>query len=137
MPCHVSELNLHVLGARMLGDVGESFLNDAIQRGFNVRSIAALQGVLDPDRKRCASRDAIGKELQRWRQTEIIQNRGPELMGKSAQLLFHLIENRSHFLQTSLERGAEVVSHARHGKTRGYEELSSLVMDGVADRLNL
>ena len=56
-------------------------------------------------------------------------------MGERPQLFLHLIENCADFLNSTLERGIDIVSHIGHRQASCKKELTSLIMDGVGNAL--
>ena len=105
----------------MLGHVGQRFLDDAVERRLGGRRQPLARRSLDGDLEPRAFRGAVGQELERRAQAEVVQDRRPELVREVAQLLLDLVQEPAHVLQPPRGRGRQVAGDVGEADVDGGE----------------
>ena len=106
-------MHVHLSGARVPGDVGEGFLQDAEDVG----------GTLDIEGNRVRRQvertsdagtagELVHGPLDRGDEPEVVQHGGAEVRGERAHLVHHLVDQCRHTLRLGPERFAQRRRHA-------------------------
>ena len=102
------EDDLDVLGPRVLGDVGERFLRDAVERRFGFRG----QPIVEQSRRVQLGRDADAPRPvldvvgQRRPQAEIVERRRPQLPDEMIDVAVELLRDRFERVDLRAQVGA-------------------------------
>src|SRR5215471_5835841 len=121
--------------ARMADRVVHRFLRDSIERELHPRGCALAQLTKDRDLDRRAAGDALREELQRLRETEVVENRRTELVRQVAQALAGLVQQLADLLE-SLRRGVRRILDSQvELDPRGGDDSARFVVQGQRDFL--
>src|SRR5262249_9115998 len=123
--------NDHAVGTRVLQDVRDGLVHDAIQGRLDHRRQAPGAAGVDTDGQRRATRDAAGEGLQRGTEAEIVENRGPQFVREATELAGDLLEDDADFLKALAGGRRDAAAQTGQRELRHDHELPGLIVNLV------
>src|SRR5262249_23033271 len=118
-------------------DVGERLLNDPVDRRLDHGIETAARRAQNAQGDAAASGETLGQKLEGRNETQIVEDRGTQLVREPSQALLDVVEVRLGLSNAQAAAAREFARDLVEGQMDGRRDLSGLVVELMRDALGL